>query len=99
MNGTRTRRTGSARPDQASFPAPGMAGVRHFLDAETSTMTRSQRALLTGGAGALGLLAIPALAVAEETAAAAPPAINGADTAFVLICAALVMLMTPGLGL
>src|SRR6185312_4732455 len=35
-----------------------------------------------------------------EKAAATPAAtVNGADTAFMLICAALVMLMTPGLGL
>jgi Amt family ammonium transporter len=56
-----------------------------------------------------GLLAIPAWGFAEEaatTAAAAPAAssaapakIEGADTAFVLVSAALVMLMTPGLGL
>lgn len=32
-------------------------------------------------------------------AATAPAEINGADTAFLLVCAALVMLMTPGLGL
>src|SRR5215217_1501365 len=66
-------------------------------------MTRSQRALMTLGAGALGLLAIPSWASAQEATAAAaatpPPAINGADTAFVLVSAALVMLMTPGLGL
>src|SRR5689334_16043871 len=63
-------------------------------------MTRNLRAWLAGGAGALGLLALPTWASAEETAAAAAPlAVNGADTAFVLIAAALVMLMTPGLGL
>ena len=44
-------------------------------------------------------------ACAEEVAAAPPaaapsaPTINGADTAFIMVCAALVMLMTPGLGL
>jgi Amt family ammonium transporter len=53
--------------------------------------------------GAVGCLALPAGAWAEEASAtaAAPAAaatINGADTAFMLICAALVMLMTPGLG-
>jgi Amt family ammonium transporter len=48
----------------------------------------------------VALLALPAGARAEETAAAATtPAINGADTAFVMVSAALVMLMTPGLGL
>jgi Amt family ammonium transporter len=36
---------------------------------------------------------------AATTAAPAAPAINGADTAFMMICAALVLLMTPGLGL
>lgn len=35
---------------------------------------------------------------AEETAAVTAPAINGADTAWVLMSAALVMLMTPALG-
>ena len=49
----------------------------------------------------IGGLALPAAAWAEETAAATPPPpkIDGADTAFMLICAALVMVMTPGLGL
>ena len=48
----------------------------------------------------VALLVFPCLVRAEETVAApAAPAINGADTAFVLIAAALVMLMTPGLGL
>jgi Amt family ammonium transporter len=35
---------------------------------------------------------------AEETSSAAVPGINGADTAWVLMSAALVMLMTPALG-
>jgi Amt family ammonium transporter len=57
------------------------------------------------GLGALALWACPVWALAEEatatTAGAAPaaPAINGADTAFVMVASALVMLMTPGLGL
>ncbi|HNZ29756.1 MAG TPA: ammonia channel protein, partial [Candidatus Goldiibacteriota bacterium] len=45
---------------------------------------------------ALGLYCIPAFA--EETAVAAAPAISAGDTAWVLISAALVMLMTPALG-
>jgi Amt family ammonium transporter len=62
-------------------------------------MTRGRRALLLGGLGALGFGAFPGGAIAEEAATAAAPAINNADTAFVMVCAALVMLMTPGLGL
>jgi Amt family ammonium transporter len=55
---------------------------------------------LMGFATMIGGLAWPAAAWAEEAAAAtpAPPKIDGADTAFMLICAALVMVMTPGLG-
>ena len=57
--------------------------------------------------GAMGLvltllLAVPAGAAAEESVvstAAPAPTISGADTAFVMIAAALVMLMTPALGL
>jgi Amt family ammonium transporter len=51
------------------------------------------------GVVGIALLLSPAWARAEETAAAAKPAINAADTAFVMVAAALVMLMTPGLGL
>ncbi|MEA5000641.1 MAG: ammonium transporter [Endomicrobiaceae bacterium] len=40
--------------------------------------------------------AVPAAAVAEEPAA---PKVDTGDTAFMLVCAALVMLMTPGLAL
>ncbi len=53
----------------------------------------------------LGSLIGTGSALADEIKAGAPaspapaPAINGADTAFVMICAALVLLMTPGLGL
>ncbi len=50
------------------------------------------------GAAALGLGATPAFA-ADGPSASAPLPINAADTAFLMICAALVMLMTPGLGL
>ncbi|WP_020466833.1 ammonium transporter [Singulisphaera acidiphila] len=67
--------------------------------AETSTMTKGQRAVVAGALSALGLLGLPAWANAEEAASAAVPEINGADTAFVMVSAALVMLMTPGLGL
>ncbi|MHC5538225.1 ammonium transporter, partial [Singulisphaera rosea] len=63
-------------------------------------MTKVKRALLVAGWVGAGMLSWPALAGAEEAAATpAPLAINGADTAFVLVSAALVMLMTPGLGL
>jgi Amt family ammonium transporter len=66
-------------------------------------MKRSLRVLAAVGLGFWGLLGQPSWALAEETAAAAPAApvsaINGADTAFVMIAAAMVMLMTPGLGL
>lgn len=69
-------------------------------------MQLGKRAMM-GVAGALLSLAIcssSALAEDAATTAATPaPAatspINGADTAFVLVSAALVMLMTPGLGL
>jgi ammonium transporter, Amt family len=72
-----------------------------------------RRRILAAGFGLLVVL-LPIAARADDTpatlaptpAAAAPApapapasAINGADTAFILICAALVMLMTPGLGL
>src|SRR4051794_28082486 len=65
-----------------------------------------KRVLLTsltiGVGGVLGCLARPTGAWAEEataTGTAAATTISGADTAFMLISAALVMLMTPGLGL
>ncbi len=71
--------------------------------------SRSVRGLLVVGMLAvLGLAASPSWVRAEEpaattgTATAATPApaeINGADTAFMMIAAALVLLMTPGLGL
>jgi len=55
-----------------------------------------------GGLFLVAMTATAGIARAEEVAAATAPvpsAINGADTAFVLMSAALVMLMTPGLGL
>jgi Amt family ammonium transporter len=63
-------------------------------------MTKGQRAFVAGALSALGVFGLPGWANAEEAAStAAVPAINGADTAFVMVSAALVMLMTPGLGL
>ncbi|MGH9311185.1 MAG: ammonium transporter, partial [Vicinamibacterales bacterium] len=44
--------------------------------------------------GGMTLLGVPALAAAQD----ATPAINGADTAWMLIAAALVLLMTPALA-
>lgn len=53
---------------------------------------------LTGiAAASASLMLLPALAWAETTAAA--PKIDTGDTAFLLVSAALVMLMTPGLAL
>ncbi len=67
---------------------------------EMTTMSKVLKSLVTLGMGGVALLAWPSGVRAEETAAAAAaPAISGADTAFVMIAAALVMLMTPGLGL
>src|SRR4051812_1793971 len=74
--------------------------VRKHTAAENVTMRRDVRTLLAIGTGiGVGFLALPAEAWAEEASAAAPAKIDGADTAFMMICAALVMLMTPGLGL
>ncbi len=66
------------------------------------------RALLTESipaAACLGLALMGGLARADDAPACASapasssaPAINGADTAFLMVSAALVMLMTPGLG-
>ncbi len=52
-------------------------------------------------AACFGLALMGGLARADDAPAgsAAAPAINGADTAFMMVSAALVMLMTPGLGL
>jgi Amt family ammonium transporter len=68
-------------------------------------MSIRRRALSVVGLVGIGLLGMPAWAGAEEataSASAAAPAVlkvSEADTAFMMICAALVMLMTPGLGL
>jgi Amt family ammonium transporter len=59
---------------------------------------RAAKHALGGAAGVMvGLLALPVGARAAEATAAST--LSGADTAFVLVSAALVMLMTPGLGL
>lgn len=71
----------------------GMLGVR----AEISIMTRFRRTLWAVGFVVLGLVGFPAGASAAEASATAK--IDAGDTAFVLVAAALVMLMTPGLGL
>lgn len=68
------------------------------------TWKLGRRWLLAGMLGLMSLTTVPAMAAEEpaaSTAAAAPaPAeINGADTAFIMVSAALVLLMTPGLGL
>jgi Amt family ammonium transporter len=48
----------------------------------------------------VALLIVPGVVRAQDATAAPPaPSINGADTAFVLVASALVMVMTPGLGL
>jgi ammonium transporter, Amt family len=66
-------------------------------------MTMKVRALVFRSAALLAPLTMPGAAIAEEPSLAAPAApaatISGADTAFMLVAAALVMLMTPGLGL
>jgi Amt family ammonium transporter len=61
-------------------------------------MLRLALALGLIGWGAIGVRAEEA-AAAPATSAAAPLEVNGADTAWLLTSAALVMLMTPGLGL
>lgn len=48
---------------------------------------------------ALGLMFVPAFLRAEEAAAAALPKLDTGDTAWVLVSAAMVLLMTPGLAL
>ena len=45
------------------------------------------------------LMTLPALVWAEEAVEAATPAIDSGDTAFILISAAMVLFMTPGLAL
>lgn len=50
-------------------------------------------------AAAMVCTLVASSALAETAAAPTPPEINGADTAWVMISAALVLLMTPGLAL
>jgi Amt family ammonium transporter len=59
---------------------------------------RATRRAWAGGALGLALPLAGALAAAGEEAAAAPPAVNSGDTAWVLVSAALVLLMTPALA-
>jgi Amt family ammonium transporter len=66
---------------------------------------RGRAIAVVGMLGVLSLASWPGLACGQEPVEAAiavapePAAISGADTAFMLLAAALVMLMTPGLGL
>lgn len=87
------------------------AGV--FAAPLRATLLRSAPMLLAAILGLMALA--PTVAWAQETPAPAPavttpeapaptaapatPEINGADTAFILVCSALVLLMTPGLAL
>src|SRR5438445_513089 len=86
----------------------GILGIMAHANQTEVIIVISVRALLLAGVlGILGIMAHPGWANAEETAPAATPAapaapaatVNGADTGFIMIAAALVMLMTPGLGL
>jgi len=65
---------------------------------ETLPMTCSEKVARgkTAALAAAALLALPASALAQE--AGAPPPINQADTAWMLIATALVLLMTPALA-
>ncbi len=72
-----------------AFAGPGGRGFK--------PMRMGWRRTAVGGiALVLGIIGGPTARAAEVTASAP---INAADTAFLLICSALVMLMTPGLGL
>lgn len=63
------------------------------------TLLSTPRRKRLGFAGAFTALALSAGTASAQTAEAAAPALNAGDTAWVLASAALVMLMTPGLGL
>jgi ammonium transporter, Amt family len=63
-----------------------------------ANLMRKKAARMTGLL-ALGLLAAPTSAWAADAPATPPAAASPADTAFMMVAAALVMLMTPGLGL
>ncbi len=78
----------------------GMIGIdgligRRFA-AGARRLVRGTLRLGSCGVAAALLLSAPSWAHAEE---ASKPTVNGADTAFVMFASALVMLMTPGLGL
>jgi Amt family ammonium transporter len=59
----------------------------------------SQRRFVAGWLTAFSTFLLSVLPSSAQTTEAAAPAINSGDTAWVLASAALVMLMTPGLGL
>jgi Amt family ammonium transporter len=63
----------------------------NIVQAEEMAVTQEAVAVTTDS-----VQAVSAAAVAEEPAA---PKVDTGDTAFMLVCAALVMLMTPGLAL
>ncbi|MDE2507310.1 MAG: ammonium transporter, partial [Planctomycetota bacterium] len=72
----------------------GLIGRRFAAGARR--LVRGTLRLRSCGVAAALLLSAPSWAHAEE---ASKPTVNGADTAFVMFASALVMLMTPGLGL
>ena len=64
------------------------------------TVRSSRRAARAAGvAGVLALLLLSSSAIAQSPTAAPAPAINAGDTAWMMISAALVMVMVPGLAL
>ncbi len=65
----------------------------------TNDVVRTTRRGLAALAVAGALVGLPAVAWAQEAAAAAPaPELNGGDTAWMLVSTALVLLMTPALA-
>jgi ammonium transporter, Amt family len=63
-------------------------------------MWSTRRASAVGGLALMAMLIAPGVVRGEDaTAAPSTASISGADTAFMMVSAALVMLMTPGLGL
>jgi ammonium transporter, Amt family len=65
---------------------------------EETHFTGWKRDVARAGLAALAVAALPAIAFAQETAAAPPPEINSGDTAWMLMSTALVLLMTPALA-
>src|SRR5438552_1383351 len=61
------------------------------------TLMRRNRVGMGLAAAAL-VVGTPALALAQAAAPAPPPTVSGADTAWMLIATALVLLMTPALA-